>query len=173
MAKAGMDTNLVLFQYLPEGFVLCADEPLQVPDIVATFNRLLLKFCKPLPSLVRETGLAGTTAQDEGIANSREMCQPSRDLIGLAGNEKVDAGVLQVQLVVEVVLEAFQSMIGLAWNDHGPRLTLGRVQLDLLLERVVVDVVEAPSWHRCSLEVLAELHTLVRVLCRTAAITVV
>lgn len=159
--QSGIFTNLVFFQNLSERLVLCADEALQILDVTTTLDGLPLVFPKHLPSLVGQATLAGAAAHDESIDQAGEMRQSSRDLVGFAGNKEVNAGVLQVQLVVEVVLEALQRMVDLTRNDHGLCLAPGGVQLDLLLQRVVVDVLEAPSWHRCSLKVFAIFHALV------------
>lgn len=137
------------------------DEASQVPNIVAAFDDLLLVFCECPPSLIRDPVPAGGAPQDQGIYQTREVREPSRDLVGLTGDEQVDSVVLLVQLVVEVVLEAVEGLIGLARYGDGARLALSRVQLDLVLQRVVIDVVEAPSRHRCDLEEFAVFHALV------------
>lgn len=63
--------------------------------------------------------------------------------------------------MVEGVLEALQGVVLLAGDGDGGGgggLVLGGVHPDLVLERVVVDVVQAPARHRRLLDSLSEFH---------------
>lgn len=136
---------------------LGADKTLQIPDVVPAFGQLLL--------VLGELGLApgckaagAGAAHEELVDGGREGGEAPRDLVGLAGDEEADAVVLVAELMVEVVLEALQGMVDLAGDGNGGGLALGGVQLDQLLERVVVNVVEAPSRHGFGLKGFAVFH---------------
>lgn len=151
---------LVLFEYLSECLYLCANEALQVSDVIAAFDNLLLVPGElPLP-LGIEALRRARAFQDQTVDKAGEMGQAPRDLVGLAGDKEIDSIVLASELVVELVLEPAQGDVGVARDCDGIGLALGGVQLDLLFEGVVIDVIQAPSWHRFTLEIIAVFHVL-------------
>ena len=74
-------------------------------------------------------------------------------------DKTADAVVLLPQVFEEAILKSLKLGIGLAGDCDSRCLVLGCLQLDLLLQRVVVDVAAPPPRHRqFVLERIAELH---------------
>ena len=67
--------------------------------------------------------------------------QATGNLIGFARDEEVETVVLSTQLVVQPILEASQGGILVAGDRHGGGLVAGGVDFDLMLERVIIEVV--------------------------------
>ena len=120
------------------------------------------------------------------IGHPTKRTQSPCELVGLARDEQADAVVLAAQLRVEVILELGQRRVRAARDGDGGGLVLGGVRLDVVLERVVVDVIcmqrastgapgsaainaegnhsqvaptEAPLWYRLPLKLLAVFHS--------------
>jgi hypothetical protein len=75
------------------------------------------------------------------MAAGTVLTQAPRNLIGLAQNEKANAGVLGTELLVQTVLKFSQRGVLVAGNSHCGSLVAGSVDLDEMLQRVVVEVV--------------------------------
>jgi hypothetical protein len=63
------------------------------------------------------------------------------DLVSFRGDEEVDSFVLLAKLLVEAVLEATKGRLLVARDCDGRGLVPACVNLDLMLERVVVEVI--------------------------------
>jgi hypothetical protein len=67
-------------------------------------------------------------------AGNTVLTQASRNLVGLAQNEKADAGVLGTELLVETVFKFAQRGVLVAGNGHCGGLVAGSVDLDEMLQ---------------------------------------
>ena len=70
-----------------------------------------------------------------------EVSQSPANLVRLARDEQVHPVMLPDELHVQVIFEALETGVDMSWNRYGCRLVLCRVDLDLVLEEVVVDIV--------------------------------
>jgi hypothetical protein len=71
--------------------------------------------------------------------------QPPRDLIGLARDEQIDPIMLLTQLRVEIILESAQRRVLAPWDCNCCGLVLGGVDLDVVFQRIVVNVIWVPA----------------------------
>ena len=65
---------------------------------------------------------------------------------------------LAAEFLVEPVLEDAESNILMAGDGNGCRLVFGCMHLDVVFQRVVVDVMEAPLWCGFSLKQFSVFH---------------
>ena len=75
------------------------------------------------------------------MSTRHKHTQSAGNLVGLAGDKHADAGMLAAQLGVKVILELLEGRVRAARDGDGGGLVLGGVRLDVMFERVVVDVI--------------------------------
>lgn len=71
----------------------------------------------------------------------KELTHSTENFVGFAAHKHVDSVVLAAEFGKEGVFKLGEGGILIAGNDHGGGLVAGGVHLDLVLERVVVEVV--------------------------------
>ena len=91
-------------------------------------------------------------------------------LVALAGDEEADAIVLPAELEVEGFLELAERGVLVARDGDGGGLVLGGLGLDLVLEGIIVDVVDAPLRYGLLLKSLAEFHLVTSIAGAVAAL---
>jgi hypothetical protein len=69
------------------------------------------------------------------------MREAAVDLVGLGGDEEVDAIVLVAEFPIETFLEATECRFLVAGDGNCRGLVAGGMDLDLVLERIVVKVI--------------------------------
>lgn len=69
------------------------------------------------------------------------MCEAAVDLVGFGGDEEVDTSVLVAEFPIEAFLEATEGRFLVTRDGDGCGLIAGGMDLDLVLERVVVEVI--------------------------------
>ena len=76
-----------------------------------------------------------------GLERERLRTQTPAKLGSLQCNETASTIMLGLELAVKVIFKAVKRRLLLAGNGYGRCLALGRVDFDVSLERVVVDVI--------------------------------
>ena len=136
-------------------------EALQRLDVVAALQQLLLKLGEPaLPLqwyaasfgsyttheqavyLVGQVPCHTTSAgADARVCSLSRLTQSSPNLVGFAQDEQIDAVMLSAQFCVELILEPTERRVTLPRDRDRSRLVLARMGLDVVFQRVIVDIV--------------------------------
>jgi hypothetical protein len=69
------------------------------------------------------------------------MCEATVNLVGFGGDEEVDAIMLVAEFPIETFLEATECRFLVAGDRNCRGLVAGGMDLDLVLERIVVEII--------------------------------
>ena len=78
---------------------------------------------------------------DKTVSLADQHTQPTGDLVCFARDEEIDPIMLAAEFLVEFILEEAESNILMAGDGNGCRLVFGCMHLDVVFQRVVVDVI--------------------------------
>lgn len=142
MGRSFSVTHLVLLNDLAECNNLCVGEAREGVDVIGAPHELAVVLGEA-PLLLEELARRGVLRPlaQPAVDAALEVAEPPRDLVGLAADEEVDSLMLADELQVQPVLELAERYILVAGDGDGRGLVLGGVCLDLVLERVVVEVI--------------------------------